>query len=114
MDEATAVVGACRTPRTKNRSVGFRPGNLLCHNPPNGVTGCCRGHSAAESQGIPSFRLAKRSQPDPPVVIDEWIGCEFGNSFGNSDPSPLGDPEATLCLAVGPLGGGSAAHSFEP
>jgi hypothetical protein len=52
--------------------------------------GCCRWHSATAPQGIQSFRLAKRSQSDPPMVIGECIGCEFRNSFGSSAPSPSG------------------------
>ena len=52
--------------------------------------GCCRWHSATAPQGIQSFRLAKRSQSDPPMVIGECIGCEFRNSSRSSDPSPAG------------------------
>jgi hypothetical protein len=52
--------------------------------------GCCLWHSASASQGIHRFRLAIRSQPDPPVVIGECVGCEFRNSFGSSAPSPSG------------------------
>jgi hypothetical protein len=52
--------------------------------------GCCRWHSVAASQGIHSFRLAKRSQPESPMMIGERIGCEFRNSFVSFDPSPSG------------------------
>ncbi len=68
---------------------------------------CLPWLSAAASQGIHSFRLATRSQSDPPMVIGECLGCEFRNNFGSSDPSRSGDPEATLCMAVGQLRSGA-------
>ena len=76
--------------------------------------GCCRWHSAAASQGIHSFRLAKRSQSNPPMVIGECIGCEFRNSFGSSDPSPSGVGRGYVVRGRWPTSGRGAACSGEP
>ena len=74
--------------------------------------GCCRWHSAAASQGIHRFRLAKRSQSDPPMVIGECIGCEYRNSFGSSDPSFSGVARGKNVSGRWPIGGSVARHTI--
>jgi len=76
--------------------------------------GCCRWHSAAASQGIHRFRLAKRSQSNPPMVIGECVGCEFRNSFGSSDHSPSGVGRGYVVRGRWPTSGRGAACSGEP